>query len=647
MNKKSMILNPLLILTLASLGCNFGARLFSSQDPGRREVSHEPPALPAPPKRVSAPQGAPEEQAVEFADLLASGDKDRRLAVWMGVYDALGVPVIGQDGEPLGSTGDDPIGPRFWQVWYASGLDLPERGIRLSDAGRLIAAGLPDVDGMAFSQMFIDDLRLAAQSDDPQVRLMGLFVRERVLRGSSHVDILDPAITPDVAMLDLATVQLLSWIILRVGLFQAVSQASVSGDSLTLVVYHPQPLQGPLGQLGPQLSCSDVPGAGTDGAYWASWIANKLGGGFQLPGMQNAFPSLVERVLSKAFEGKGEKFAERASNIGGKALGYLNVATSALSLALQYSAMEIFPYMDPNPLVRTKHSGSPGEDGVLELQLYSVPSSIPDGDELESCLASFFLNALGISFSFPPEGPIPGAEISLKAGKGFPDLVLFNINGTTGRAQTLRVDADEEGYARFKIFGAPQKRDLPDSVKPVNKQFSVIVSAQPEEAGGNAMVNIFFDGISVMTGGGGAGALSALIDILKTFSYDLGEYVFDITDWSAPGYKVDGRLGESHIFGEICSLDKSFTLNWVTEVGLAGTMTFSPSSENGGTFTMEGAYPGVTNAGAGSYTIKSSNEKTSTAIVLDGLGTQTTIGGSYNFGIQGTILLEPSACSQP
>ena len=107
-----------------------------------------------------------------------------------------------------------------------------------------------------------------------------------------------------------------------------------------------------------------------------------------------------------------------------------------------------------------------------------------------------------------------------------------------------------------------------------------------------------------------------------------------------PGYRVDGQLGESHIFGEICSLDKAFTLNWDTAVGLAGTMTFSPSSENGGTFTLEGAFPGVTNTGAGNYTIENSTGKAPAAIVIDGSGIQTSIGGSYGFVIEGTILLE-------
>ncbi len=115
------------------------------------------------------------------------------------------------------------------------------------------------------------------------------------------------------------------------------------------------------------------------------------------------------------------------------------------------------------------------------------------------------------------------------------------------------------------------------------------------------------------------------------------------------GYKVDGPFGETHIFGEICSLDVPFTLNWDSGVGLAGTITFSPSSENGGTWSLEGAFdPGVTNAGAGSYTIESSTEKTPTSIVLKGTGSQTTVGyGTITHPVSETIQLYPNECSQP
>ena len=569
----------------------------------KRIISLDPPVLAAPPAPAS-PTGTPPEKAIAFADLLASGDKDQRLAAWLGIYDALGVPVIGQDGKQMGSTGDDPVGPRYWQVWYASGLDLPRRGTPMSDAGRLIAAGLPGADAAAFGPMFLDDLRTDSQSTDPQVLLMSRFVRERVLRGASHVDIMDPAVTSDLAVIDAPTVQLLSWIMLRGGLFQAASEPGTSGASMNQRFQKQSKLlaQQPHLQLGPQFNCSDLPGAGSDGAYWANWLINKVGGGFELPGMKDPFPSLMERVFGKALAGTSADRAERITGIAGKALGWANIFTSSLNFYLQLVAMQINPGMDPYPLERTKGTYYPGNNGALLLQLYSDSNKIPNGDELESCLASFVWNALGVSFSFPPQAPIVGAEVKVQGGMGFPDLVMFNIDGEKGRAQNQRKDTDGKGFVEFKIFGAPQKQEIPQNAPPVEKEFSVVIEAQPEEAGLNSMANIFFGGLGIMTGG--AAFLSTTIDMLKTFTYDVGEYNFPITDWGQ-GYRVDKR----GFFGTICpGLHQPFTVTLEAIVGIVeikGKMTFTPSNIGSGTWTFSGTGDGTTSVSAtGSYTIK-------------------------------------------
>jgi hypothetical protein len=123
-------------------------------------------------------------------------------------------------------------------------------------------------------------------------------------------------------------------------------------------------------------------------------------------------------------------------------------------------------------------------------------------------------------------------------------------------------------------------------------------------------------------------------------------------EWHAQAaYKVDGPFGESRIYGEICSLDVPFTLNWDSGVGLAGTVTFTPTSNTGGTWSLEGAMAsvGVTNAGAGSYIIQGSTENNRTALVLNGSGSQTTAGVvTANFPVNNQVIeLAPSQCSQP
>lgn len=607
MPKKRQITILLSALLILSLGCGPFGQVVATQSSGQKEVSPAsptapvapkpsstpqgtpegqikyrqvspvPPTLPTPPKPVLAPQGTPDEQAIYFADQLASGKN--RLAVWMGVYDALGVPLIGQDGAPLGSTGADPMGPRFWLVWYASGLDLPGRGIPLQDVGRLFAAGLPDIDGTGAGGLLLADLRTAAQSKVPLVRLMGQFVRQRILRGPAHVDILDAAVTPDTAVIDLPTVQLISWVIIRSALFRAASQASVPGDSITLMDYHPRPAA----QLGPEIHCSDLPGAGSTAAAWHNFWINKVGGGLQLPGMTDemALPSFVELVVGKVTTGTADKI-EKITKLSGKMLGYANVITSAISLMLQLQAMEIGVTMEPNPLIRT-HETSNGKEGKIALRLYSDPKGRPDGDELESCFASYFLNALGVSFGFPKEENIPGAEIVIEGGKGIPDLVLINES-------RMRFWTGTDGQVTFNVIGKGQRKTIPDSAPPVPKEFSINVSAQPEEAGLGSMANIFFDGLTGLAGG--AGFLSGLIDVLKTFTYDMGEIVLPLTDWVTTGWRIEGWTEmsfNSMVMTGGLSCDSpygpwEFSSEGTTSQGGTGSSTFKvPFSEDGNT----------------------------------------------------------------
>lgn len=576
-----VVLGLLIVLTL---GCNFFSNLLKAKSP---VVSVVAPELPAPPKPSNAAQGTAAAQAAQFADMLAL--PETRLAGWLGIYDALGIPVVGQDGRSLGSTGDDPIGPRYWQVWYVSGLDKKGRGIPINDVGRLFATETPALDGAALGTGLLDDLRLAMKSNDPQVRLMGEFVRERIKRWPSHLDIADASVTPDTAIIDLPTVQMIAWITMRGALFQnaaRITKATIAPPATFMMAM----FQGGGGSPAPQVPCSEQMGS-ADSTYWTNWLANKVvGGGVQLPGMTKAFTGLLEK-MQKVLQ-VSEKGIEKTAAVITK----LNAISALLNLILQISAMEIEPKQIPDPMVRTKDTNR-GKDGTIELQLYSAPDKIPDGNKLGACLGAFFTNAFGISFSFPAKGPISGAEMTVSGGAGFPNLVLFNTEGTN----SMRRWTDASGIAEYKLIGAPQRRDLPQTAKETKKEFSVHVKAQPEEAGLNSMLNIFFGGLTFGSNSTKAGGFGSAIDIAKGFQYDMGEYYFNLTDWKMPGYKATGQTADLAYSGVICSLERPFTvfgsiINYKFE--------FTPTSATGGTATITAAGMMVTSEGGGNYTIE-------------------------------------------
>jgi hypothetical protein len=585
--RRNHLVLPFSILIISALGCNLLPRFFREKQTPLSKVA---PQLPVPPRRAALLQGTPEAQAVYFADLLAS--PETRLSGWLGIYDALGIPVIAQDGTTLGSTRDDPIGPRYWEIWYASGLDLKGRGIPLSDAGRLLGAGMGNRDDGALGAALLNDLRLAVKSPEPRVRLLGMFVRERIRRWPSHRDIREARVSPEEAIIDLPTLQMIAWIATRGALFQAaaaektlgaVGEGASSGFAM---------LQKSGSNPASQLPCSEKMGD-ADSTYWTNWLLNKvIGGGVQLPGMEEAFAGLIEQSQKKLES--SATVMERTSAVTTN----LNIASVVLSLLLQLAAMEINPSQDPAPLERTKTTNR-GKDGKLVLQLYSARGNIPDGDKLGACMGSVLANAFGVSFSLPSQGPISGAEMTVEGGSGFPDRVLFNTEGTN----SMRRWTEKDGSAEYKIFGAPQKRDLPQTARPVDKEFSIHVKAQPEEAGMNSMLNIFFGGLTFGAKPGAAGGFGSAIDIAKGFQYDMGEYFFNLKDWGAQGYRATGGTADVTYSGAICSLDKPFTVVGTYAFGNVA-FNFVPSSATGGTASYSANPGGVQLTGTGSYTIE-------------------------------------------
>lgn len=186
--------------------------------------------------------------------------------------------------------------------------------------------------------------------------------------------------------------------------------------------------------------------------------------------------------------------------------------------------------------------------------------------------------------------------MSVQGGVGFPNLVLFNSEGTN----SMRRWTDSNGVVEYKLFGAPQKRTVPDSAKPVKKEFSVHVTAQPEEVNGNTLLNIFSGGLTFGTAPTKAGGLGSALDIAKTFQYDMGEYFFDLRDWRQQGYRASGQTGEVVYSGVICSFDRPFTID-STWLGPNNPINFVPA---GGTWSFNTRYETLTYRGNGSHTLE-------------------------------------------
>jgi len=308
--------------------------------------------------------------------------------------------------------------------------------------------------------------------------------------------------------------------------------------------------------------------------------------------MKNALPSLVALIQER--KGKSEFAISNTSKWMARAAG----VTGAVSLAMQLMSLDVNMVFSPEKLVRNKKiSEGDGKEMTITWALVSDPGKLPDGNDARWCALGFVSNALGVPISVPASGRISGAEIMFEGGENF-DRVYF------GDYKQIRTFTNSFGEADLKIIGRTQKKDVKDSAKAQDLEFSVHVKAQPEESGLNSMANMFYNGLAFGAGGmvANAGLIGPIIDMLKLVRYDLGEYYFPMVDWVTQGWKAAGTSNEATISGFVCSLEQPFVLD-ISFTGGQGTMIFTPSSEKGGNYTYEGSGGGVTITGNGNYEV--------------------------------------------
>lgn len=493
--------------------------------------------LPKPPAPLAVPAGTPEEQAVALANAVGP-ESLNRLAGWLAVYQALGIPILANDGSPIG-TGDDPIGPPYWQVWYVTGWGNPKYGFPLTDFAKIFsAAGEAPFDSQRAAEALLEDLRSAAVSEDPQVKLFGLFVAEMVKRGPRQADLLDPAVKAEQVVVTGEVAELLSWVIIRSLVFNLEKTSSTGrlprADGTGVgkaqlaqpIAWNERAISSlPRVQRTGQIPCSEMMGD-EDVTRWFGWILGKLEGGFRLPGMLDATPGIIE--LIQEYLGAPETTIEKTQ----KVLNAVNALAALLTLWMQLEALTISSYMEPDPLERTKTT-TDGKEATIYLALISDPDAVPDGNDLFACAASFLLNALGTTFSFPASGRVAGAEVVFEPGTGFGETVLIDYKSTP-----LRQDTDANGEVTLRVLGKTQSTEIPDDADPVMREFSLHISAQPEATTGNTIFNTFFESLSFWAKPSASGLISAVVEILKTFHVDLGERIFRLQDWSVFQYAL-------------------------------------------------------------------------------------------------------------
>jgi hypothetical protein len=597
-------------LILASLSCNAVSSLAvpSSSSavpvlPSSPVATELPPPvtapeLPPPPSIPSLTATDPPGQAAELAQRLAdAGDNAERLAAWLAVYQALGIPVIAEDGASMTGTGDDPFGPPYWLVWYSSGMDQPERGILLSDAAKVLSVTRAGDYQENLGSVLLDDLRSAIQSPDATLQLLGLFINERVKAGASHQEILDPEAAPETLVIDLASVQLLSWAIMRdVVIAQPISR--VPSSNLQLIAL-PGGSSDPM-PAATSIRCSDIPMVDA-----ITYMLSKGAGGTKIGDKAVGFKGWRERLF-EAGGLSGDQLSQAKSFASG-----LNAVAKVLSLAAQINALEVeLDYS--GALERTQSTVHEGKELEVGFRLFYDPQKA-EGDALWACEARLIGSVAGVSIKLPESKALEGAMLEIVPAKNIPEKVFLREAESPGLSLStgFRFETGSEGWVRVTFVGQPQPIKIPDRAPSYDDEFSVSLRAQPEAVTGKSLATHFIDSVlnPGLPGLGGPGQIGPLTNVLKTLTYDLGEYEFALIDWGSTTYRASGG-DKFEMSGTFC-LKRPSTLSG----GSGASFYFTPKGDTSGNVSYNRDAEGCTETGLGDYTVEWLGDDNSIGVV--------------------------------
>jgi hypothetical protein len=554
--------------------------------PGSAAV--DPPIVPPPPQLPTVtddPEAAAAELAAATFD--AAGDGGTGVeAAWLAAFDAAGIPVLDDAGLPFGNV-DDLLGPAWWEVWMWAGADSVA-GSRLPDVLKAVGStpdgAMSDVAAEDLAVALLDDLRRGADSDDPTARFTVAFLDAKARQAGTQLSLLDPELDVTATTLDVPTAALLDWVVIRDAAKTLIDEEIAATGSGAQGFARPRAWASPR-QPAPAKLCSQLWGDEQVTAVTNSLIGKALGGvtlpGLDVTGLLEKIVDLNPGVIPKSAFQRVQKLAEK-----------VNVAASLGALLMQYTSLDVGGAFET--LERTKET-TDGKRITNRVDILIDPGKQPDGNDKTACAASMLLNGAGVSFSFPPAGPVSGVQVILEGGQNFGSRVLF------ADYEQLRQDTNSGGSVTFDLLAKAQAKDLPESARRLDLEYSVSIESTPEALDGNSIFNTFFDSLTFWAKPG-LGIVSVAIDIAKTVHWDLGEQYAPLIDWTSTTYEASGGSAELTVSGNVGDIESPFTLRGAI-VGGELTFDYVPSSATAGSLTYQGGGSGVTAAGTGSYTI--------------------------------------------
>ena len=200
------------------------------------------------------------------------------------------------------------------------------------------------------------------------------------------------------------------------------------------------------------------------------------------------------------------------------------------------------------PLVRTK-TRSPGERRTAKA---TVMIDFPKAEIMKAVRAA--ANLSSVNLQIPDSGPISGAKVVWRLTEGsynnkyqtakggwayHPEFAVVQFAQAGSKAAYVS-NTDSNGVATITIEGVPQKKNLPNTVRPYPRRAAISVEVTLKV--GN-MTQDLTDAISLATGGPVAGSLNFLADMVSrtSFFFQKGR-VFEVRDWKEPAWQGEFEI---------------------------------------------------------------------------------------------------------
>ena len=257
---------------------------------------------------------------------------------------------------------------------------------------------------------------------------------------------------------------------------------------------------------------------------------------------------------------------------------WANIALSLAHIIAEATAFRGDLQMDGGePLIRTKETHGYDERRTLTM---TATFNIGKG-QYANCFRTA-INAAGLDFSVPNDGPITNAQVTWTMDDD-PGGVLNNptefylLSGSAGGG--VVTTTDDNGKTQVGLEGLPQRHKVPDSVQPFIRHVRITAGVTVRA---NNLYNDLADALSAASSGFGlpASIISNMIDHTGSFTVSKS---FQVKDWPKD-FKINAAFQDSGGYsGAVTGLKcDGIAGEWVLHGG-GGTLSFTLNDDGEGT----------------------------------------------------------------